>query len=354
MTRPHNPYSEQADLPTQQFPPVSSAIDSSTPELTVTVLYTASIFEGPDTVYRYDLPAASIDEGWGSAQVVDQAARLLEGQWPRVTIHIDANSDTAAMLAEAFQKQGARVTTKAEQQYSLMHNTPYRTAHQGSEKRFSVSRPQGAAETRRVPKFQLFHAAIAVVIVAVCAISWWAMDTTIPDSQVAAPSADASAPLSEETPTSVISDWSESVTAPEFHEPATTVITELAMQVELPVGYAVTETAEDGLVTMMGNDQDFRVLMATDDIDPAANDLASLAEGVAANPRLSARPDETLVGNRPVVSYIENPSDGSTVYWYIWSEHDKRVSVGCHWRFEVNPAREADCETAVQSLVLVG
>ena len=44
-------------------PPTSNGDVASAEPITVTILDAATIFEGPETVYRYDLPGTGIVEG---------------------------------------------------------------------------------------------------------------------------------------------------------------------------------------------------------------------------------------------------------------------------------------------------
>ena len=48
-----------------------SLYESRTIDLTITVLDTATIFEGPESVYRYDLPGTAVVEGWALAGVIE-------------------------------------------------------------------------------------------------------------------------------------------------------------------------------------------------------------------------------------------------------------------------------------------
>lgn len=53
-----------------------SLYESHTIDLTITVLDTATIFEGPESIYRYDLPGTAVVEGMLSG-VMEQAQKLL-------------------------------------------------------------------------------------------------------------------------------------------------------------------------------------------------------------------------------------------------------------------------------------
>ena len=74
--------------------------------LTITVLDTATIFEGPDTVYRYDLPGTGIIDGWALPAVLDQAKELCSLNWPDVEIIVDADDPTTEVLTRSLLNKG--------------------------------------------------------------------------------------------------------------------------------------------------------------------------------------------------------------------------------------------------------
>lgn len=45
---------------------------SSLSSVKITVLDSATLFEGIDTIYRYDLPGTGVEEGWAVNAVIDQ------------------------------------------------------------------------------------------------------------------------------------------------------------------------------------------------------------------------------------------------------------------------------------------
>ena len=58
-----------ANAPTDT--PIPTGGETTASPITVTILDAATIFEGPETVYRYDLPGTGIVEGWALGQVMD-------------------------------------------------------------------------------------------------------------------------------------------------------------------------------------------------------------------------------------------------------------------------------------------
>ena len=78
-----------------------SLYESTTVNLTITVLDTATIFEGPESIYRYDLPGTAIVEGWVLSGVMEQAQKMLPAQWPDARIAVAADSSGGPMSHEA-------------------------------------------------------------------------------------------------------------------------------------------------------------------------------------------------------------------------------------------------------------
>lgn len=74
-----------------------------TTTLTVTVMDAATIYEGPESVYRYDLPGSGIVDGWALGGAIDQARKLMGAQWPAVTITVIADPSGTAVSEEAAQ-----------------------------------------------------------------------------------------------------------------------------------------------------------------------------------------------------------------------------------------------------------
>ena len=76
---------------------------STTPETTlvITVLDAATIYEGPETIYRYDLPGTGIVEGWALDAVLDQAEKVCGADWPEVSAEVVADPSGTDITDEA-------------------------------------------------------------------------------------------------------------------------------------------------------------------------------------------------------------------------------------------------------------
>ena len=74
----------------------------------------ATIYEGPETVYRYDLPGTGIVEGWALSPVVEQCSKICGPQWPEVTAEVivdvsgtEISVEAAAILRRQLEVAGA-------------------------------------------------------------------------------------------------------------------------------------------------------------------------------------------------------------------------------------------------------
>ena len=74
--------------------------------VTVTIGDNATIFEGPDTVYRYDLPGSGVVEGWALGAVVDQVRQLTVAYWPEIEVVVDADEAATEMLTRTLLNKG--------------------------------------------------------------------------------------------------------------------------------------------------------------------------------------------------------------------------------------------------------
>lgn len=76
-------------------------ISAPTATITVTVMDAATIFEGPETVYRYDLAGTGIVEGKALGHVMDQIAKIAGSAWPDVDVSVIADPYGTAVSREA-------------------------------------------------------------------------------------------------------------------------------------------------------------------------------------------------------------------------------------------------------------
>ena len=115
-----------ANAPTDT--PIPTGGETTAGPITVTILDAATIFEGPETVYRYDLPGTGIVEGWALGQVMDQISKMAGSSWPDVEVCVAADSSGTGIAQEAttiicrqLEVTGVRLIDPAPAILSLIH-----------------------------------------------------------------------------------------------------------------------------------------------------------------------------------------------------------------------------------------
>lgn len=185
-----------ANAPTDT--PIPTGGETTASPITVTILDAATIFEGPETVYRYDLPGTGIVEGWALGQVMDQISKMAGSSWPDVEVCVVADSSGTGIAQEAttiicrqLEVTGVRLIDPEPAISPLAAPDPLAPrSHSVSEA--SESAPPTAVmempayDEPVTPRWtdrlrgwfgaiDIFHVAIAVVIIAVAGASWWAI-----------------------------------------------------------------------------------------------------------------------------------------------------------------------------------
>lgn len=370
--------------------------------ITVTVMDAATVFEGPETVYRYDLAGTGIVEGKALGHVMDQIAKIAGSVWPDVDVSVIADPSGTAISREAvtiltrqLDVAGARV-----QQQDVSHapeSTPARSTESvvgapesaptaqmdvpmeraeaapeagapeaGTEAGTDARAGKGQGTATRwgdklrgwIGAIDMFHVAIVVVILAVVGASWWAMGAnasndedngeadTIAGGTTTASGAD-SVPTEESGDGG--SDGDDGAAGGEGGDgelnPGEKRLDIEGLSVVLPTGFQAT--VEEGLVTAMGEDPDLRILLAADSLFnvPAKALFDEIKAQVEKDPQLR---DVSEDAGR--LHYIEDLGDGSVVEWTIWEETGHHMSVGCHTRHNANAVQKAACRMATESL----
>lgn len=334
---------------------------SATPDtLTITVLDTATIFEGPDTVYRYDLPGTGVTEGWALAAVIDQAKELCSLHWPEVEVIVDADEPTTELLTRTLLNKGvAAYPTEALRETALPaepedHEVEITRPTAGGRHRFHG----GGLGTRL--GLHPFHLAIVAVIIAVGAVSWWAIDN---QSGGPAPGPEADAVVAAHTePGEREAVAGEEATAPGAEEPDDeagpsigVVLEHSGLRLAAPVGFHVDDRGDALLAT--GDDPDLRIHLAADPVHnvPAEAVHRAIETMVADDPTLDGlHRDEDPGRGGEVLVYQELPGDGSEVAWSTWVTAGHQFSVGCHTRTAPTLPQQAACRMAVESLAMTG
>ncbi|MCS5478506.1 type VII secretion-associated protein [Corynebacterium sp. YIM 101645] len=313
--------------------------------LTITVLESATIFEGPDTIYRYDLPGTGIIDGWALAAVIDQARELYSLDWPDVEIIVDADEPTTELLTRTLLNKGVAAYPS-----EVLHETPL---PEPESREVTVTRP-----TRRAGQHRLrggispFHLVTAAVVLVIVGLSLWVVGgPSGAEGQPALPPV----PSSSAPGTDPGKDRAGEVTsASREPEPPKAVLEHEHLRVVVPAGFRL-EDRGDGLLAT-GEDPGLRIHLAADPV------YSVPAETVAAQIHTMVEEDHTLHPLEPeraargleVIRYRELPGDDSEVTWSTWVEDDHQFSVGCHTRQTPTIPQEAACRMAVDSIELTG
>lgn len=372
-------------------------ISSPAATITVTVMDAATIFEGPETVYRYDLAGTGIVEGKALGHVMDQIAKIAGSAWPDVDVSVIADPSGTAVSREAvtilirqLDVAGARVhqqdatpapestpTREAESaageagtpsavaaasafadapesaptaQMDISTDRTETTADPGTGARAEKGQGTGTRWGDKlrgwIGAIDMFHVAIVVVIFAVIGASWWAMGANASDDE---DDSDAGVTAGSTTAASAADfvPTAESGGGGSDGElnPGEKRLDIEGLSVVLPTGFQAT--VEEGLVTATGEDPDLRILLAADSLFnvPAKALFDEIKAQVDKDPELR---DVSEDAGR--LHYIEDPGDGSVVEWTIWEDTGHHMSVGCHTRHNANAVQKAACRMATESL----
>lgn len=372
-------------------------ISSPAATITVTVMDAATIFEGPETVYRYDLAGTGIVEGKALGHVMDQIAKIAGSAWPDVDVSVIADPSGTAVSREAvtilirqLDVAGARV--HQQDATPAPESTPAREAESAAGEAGTPSAVAAASAFADAPEsaptaqmdistdrtettadpgtgaraekgqgtgtrwgdklrgwigaIDMFHVAIVVVIFAVIGASWWAMGANASDDE---DDSDAGVTAGSTTAASAADfvPTAESGGGGSDGElnPGEKRLDIEGLSVVLPTGFQAT--VEEGLVTATGEDPDLRILLAADSLFnvPAKALFDEIKAQVDKDPELR---DVSEDAGR--LHYIEDPGDGSVVEWTIWEDTGHHMSVGCHTRHNANAVQKAACRMATESL----
>lgn len=332
-----------------------SLYESHTIDLTITVLDTATIFEGPESIYRYDLPGTAVVEGWALSGVMEQAQKLLPAQWPEVSIAVVADSSGGPMSHEAVkiirrQLQVHNVTLVDSEPVAVgaTYDEPPQREQREPREETDIVRPALEEETllSRLLDNKGLMAIIAGVVVVVIMLVWLLLRGSGHQQQEALAGTVSIAATPGVTTPAVTTAAQTPTTS--SSAPAHQSIEAGGLRVLLPEGFSHTE--EDGLVTATGQDPNLRILMVMDPL------YAVPANALFAEVRAQIDSDETLSDPHEAngrLSYIERPGDDSEVKWTTWVEDDQQISLGCHTREEPSMAQRAACRMASESIETV-
>ena len=366
-----------AHTPTET--PIPTGGETTAVPITVTILDAATIFEGPETVYRYDLPGTGIVEGWALGQVMDQISKMAGLSWPDVEACVVADSsgtdiahEATSIICRQLEVTGVSLIDPEPTVSPLAAPDPLGPPPHPVPEVTDSAPPTTVMEAPAydepvTPRWtdrlrgwlgaiDIFHVAIAVVIIAVAGASWWAIgaqasddddaasDASHPQPRAAEPSGDGAAESAPASPQPGMPGASDS--GSDELNPGEKRLDVEGMSVVVPSGFHTK--VEDGLVTATGKDPNLRILLAADEMFnvPADALFKEIHAQVDEDPTLRDATDEA--GR---LTYTEDPGDGSLVEWTTWEDRGHQMSVGCHTRHNSNAVQKAACRMATESLV---
>ncbi|GAB3592521.1 hypothetical protein CFAEC_02435 [Corynebacterium faecale] len=300
--------------------------------LTVTVLETATIFEGPDTVYRYDIMATGILEGWAIPAVVDQVQQLSSVYWPEVEVIIDADDKVTDMLTKTFIGKGV---TSYPIETLREHPLPESEQDPDPDPGPVVMRPTRGRTHRDFFGIRPVHLILTTLFASAVAAVWML---------VGGGDAPASPPPQAETLTPTGTPAERAGTG--MGRASISVLEGRGFRVEAPPGFQMHE--DDDAHVMTGQDPDVRIRIALDPLHGVDPQLVEqeMNQLITADPVLE--PQVMVEPGR--IGYREDPGDGSEVAWVTWFEDDTQITVGCHTRLEPTVVQKAVCRQVTDSL----
>ena len=300
--------------------------------LTVTVLETATIFEGPDTVYRYDIMATGILEGWAIPAVVDQVQQLSSVYWPEVEVIIDADDKVTDMLTKTFIGKGV---TSYPIETLREHPLPETGQDPDPEPDPVVTRPTRGRSHRDFYGIRPVHLILTTLFASAVAAVWMLVGGG--DAPVSPPP-QAEALMPTDTPAERAGT--------EVGRASISVLEGRGFRVEAPPGFQMRE--DDDAHVLTGQDPDVRIRIALDQLHGVDPQLVEqeMDQLIAADPVLEMQ----AVGEPGRIGYREDPGDGSEVAWVTWLEQDTQITVGCHTRLEPTVVQKAACRQVRDSL----
>lgn len=314
---------------------VKAVLDATV--VTVRVGENATIFEGPDTIYRYDLPGSGVLEGWALAAVVDQIKQLTSLYWPEIEVVVDADENATEILARTLLNKGVAAYPLA-----VLRERPLPEIGEDLE----IERPTSGSTHRSLGLHPL-HLAIALVIVVVAGISWWAIDLTTANPESGATEPTTVAMVARDTPTSSSPTSSTPQPGTQAKEPEV-ILEHAGLRVSVPPGFRPAPQEE--MLMVVGEDPNLRIHLAADPVHSVPEDAVNreIERMIADDPML------TLNGGdgQGRLFYREEPGDGSEVNWTTWVDTGHQFSVGCHTRQKPTLPQKAACRMAAESLAL--
>lgn len=303
-------------------------------KVTITVLESATIFVGSETIYRYDIGTESVIDGWALPAVLDQVKQIAAEDWPDIDVVIDGNEEIVEILTGMFVSKGLisyPIETEEEGENPPPDDTPSPT----------IKRPTSGKTVRHFYGIKPLHVLLVSILVGAVAGVWML------SGFMTAPSP----PVSASQRTQTASEETDDDVAQNLSQPQPTVLVTQDLLIEAPYGFELRE--EEQSQFLEGEDPNLRIHVGVDLLhgaDPAMvkDELQRLIKD---DPALEEQqPGEW--GDKETIDYVEAPGDGSRVVWVTWFDAGRQLNVGCHSKTEETLVHKAQCRSIIEHLTL--
>ncbi|MDO4910131.1 MAG: type VII secretion-associated protein [Corynebacterium sp.] len=317
--------------------------------LEINLLETATIISGvpgADAIYRYDLPAAGVAEGWAAKAVCTQIKEIGGPDWPDIDVAVKGDKKATESLISALLAQGV-LAFPAE--YS----------------------PEKPAKKRRKPLLTCASLASVFVVLAAIGAMVYARDDAATEVSAEVMPANAEGQgsiiyngkkINLPTSSPVMLPGTQSGTQsgnqsgaqsmlggsqePTSSSSAASLFGASDGNVQLN-GFVVPSSVNwqvvgDGVVGSLSTDPDQRIMVLRD----LVYEDELMLEMITEDPNLRAIAPRH--GRANTIDYVEEPGDGSVVYWTSWRENPTRISIGCHTRQQPTEAQMSRCNSLVE------
>lgn len=298
-------------------------------KITITVLETATIFDGPETIYRYDLAAGSILDGWALPAILDQAKQIAAENWPDAEIIIDGTEEVIEALTTMFVSKGVKSAPVEQEMPEVAEN----------EEAPKIKRPTSGKQVRHFYGIKPAHVLLASVLVGSISGVWLISGFMRP----------VDAPRVEQ----VVDKSPEGASTSMQPTPQPTVLVTEDLLIEAPFGFELKSDGDGPARYLEGPDPNLRIHVNADPLHGADAALVreELQRLIAQDPVLEELPAGEW-GEKTTIDYRETPGDGSSVFWVTWFESDRQLNVGCHSKTAETLAHKAQCRSIIEHLTL--
>ncbi|BAU94978.1 hypothetical protein N24_0716 [Corynebacterium suranareeae] len=294
--------------------------------IAITVLETVTIFDGPETIYRYDLTAEGILDGWALPAVLDQTQQIAADNWPSVDVVVDATDAVVEALTTMFSSKGVKCSgVEIEVEKPPVEQAP------------KIDRPTSGKQVRHFYGIKPLHLVLVSVLVGSIAGVWLISGFMGP---VDSPPVD-----------KVVEIETEEASISNQPQPQPTVLVTEDLLIEAPFGF---ELRSDGQSRYLeGPDPNLRIHIGVDPLHGADAELVAeeLRRLIADDPVLEEIPAGQW-GEKTTIDYRETPGDGSNVLWVTWFGADRQFNVGCHSKAAETLVHKAQCRSVIEHLTL--